>query len=150
MHPLQILIDDVTWAGQNLSYNLKFIADDKLAWKPAPTAKSALEICSEVVGVCRSIPKVMSGEGGEMEFPVFTTREEAQAAIKSATEDYAAYLGTLQPGDLEGEIAMPFGPTPKKMLIGMPVTDAIHHHGQIAYIQMLLGDTTSHFEMFGT
>ena len=150
MHPLQILMDDVTWAGDNLAYNLKFIADDKLAWKPAPTAKSALEICAEVVSVNRHIPHVMRGENTQPTTPTFSSREEAQNAVKSATHDYAAFLGTLQMSDLEGEIEFPWGPMPKKMVAGMPVTDTIHHHGQIAYIQTLLGDSESHFEMIGS
>ena len=29
--------------------------------------------------------------------------------------------------------------------IELPVTDMTHHHGQITFIEILLGDTESHF-----
>lgn len=148
MHPLQTQMELITWAGKNLSHNLKFIADDKLGWKPEPTAKSAFDICAEVVGVARHFPHLIKGEGGEMEKPVFTTREDAQGAIESATQDYAAFLGTLGPDDMTGEVQFPWGAMPKMEVIGMPVVESIHHHGQVVYIQTLLGDTESHFFEF--
>ena len=145
MHPLQTQMELITWAGKNLSHNLKFIADDKLDWKPAPSAKSALEICAEVVGVARHMPHMIKGETDNIERPVFTSREEAQQNVESATADYAAFLQTLGPDDMSGEVQMPFGAMAKIEVIGIPVVDAVHHHGQIAYIQTLLGDTDSHF-----
>lgn len=149
MKPTQLLQDTAIWAGDNLAYNLKFIPDDKLGWKPEPNAKSALEICAEVVGVCHHIPQMFRGESSELARPVFQSREAAQSAVKSAVRDYAAFLDGLSEADLEGEMQLPFGMMEKKAVAGMPMVDTIHHHGQIAYIQTLLGDTESHFEMMG-
>ncbi|HEX8463986.1 MAG TPA: DinB family protein [Abditibacterium sp.] len=149
MHPLQLLSDTVTWAGKNLSYNLGFIPDDKLTWKPAPDAKSALEICEEVVHVLTSIGGMLQHkEAGEA--ASFSTREAAQHAVEQATADYGQMLLSFGSNDLSGELDMGFAKMPKARAITLPVVDTIHHHGQIAYIQTLLGDTTSHFQEMGT
>lgn len=145
MHPLQILIETVSWAGKNLSYNLKFIPDDKLDWKPAPDAKSALEIAAEVVGFLTWMPTQFREAGAAPEMPTFSAREDAQQAVEKAANDYAEFLRGLSPEDLEGEIQMMSAPFPKARAVGMPVVEIVHHHGQIAYIQTLLGDTESHF-----
>ena len=150
MHPLQILIETVQWAGKNLSYNLQFIPDDKLAWKPAPEAKSALEIASEVVGFLNWMPAQFREAGHPPEMPNFETREAAQNAIEKAADGYAEFLRGLSPADLEGEIQMMELPFPKSRAVGMPVVEIVHHHGQIAYLQTLLGDTQSHFYEMNT
>lgn len=150
MHPLQLLSDNIGWAGKNLSYNLGFIPDDKLTWKPAPEAKSALEICEEVVGVVNHFGGMFKGET-DSEKQTFTTREAAQQAVESATAKYAQTLLSLGENDLNGEIDLGFGPPmPKARVVAMPVMETLHHHGQIAYIQTLLGDTESHFYEMGS
>ena len=149
MHPLQLLSDTVTWAGKNLSYNLGFIPDDKLTWKPAPEAKSALEIAAEVVHVLTSISAMLQHkEPGET--VTFSTREEAQNAVETASADYGQMLLSFGANDLTGELNMGFATMPKARAIAIPVVDTIHHHGQIAYLQTMLGDTQSHFYEMGT
>jgi hypothetical protein len=91
--------------------------------------------------------------GGEFkpDFTPATNREEAKALVIRLSEAYAAKLRSLSPQDAEGTVQMPFGGAwPKARAISLPVIDLVHHHGQIAYIQMLLGDATSHFEEMGT
>lgn len=150
MHPLQLLSDTVKWAGKNLSYNLGFIADDKLGWKPAPDAKSALEISAEVVSVLQMFTATLKNQAPSGERVEFSTREAAQTAIESVTADYALLLLSLGDNDLTGEMQLPFGPMPKARAVVLPVVETIHHHGQIAYIQTLLGDTESHFYEMGS
>ena len=152
MHFLQIHIDTDGFVGKNIAYNLKFIPDDKLNWRPAPEAKTALEICQEVVNVFDGITKALqTGQSAPVKSEnVFATREEAQAELERASQAYAAFLGGLQPSDLEGTIDMPMGPWPRARFASIAVIDAVHHHGQIAYIQTLLGDKDSHFFERGT
>ncbi len=145
MHPLQLLSDTVTWTGKNLSFNLGFIADDKLSWKPAPDAKSALEISAEVVTVLGIFSATLKKQAPSSDKISFSTREEAQKAVESASADYGQLLLSLGDNDLTGEMQLPFGTMPKSRAIVLPVVDTIHHHGQIAYIQTLLGDTETHF-----
>ncbi len=149
MHPLQLLSDSVAWAGKNLAYNLGSIPDDKLTWKPAPGAKSALEIAAEVAGNLSTFTAMLQMRApGEK--PVFSTREAAQSAVETASADYALLLLSLGDNDLTGDMQLPFGKIPKSRAISLPVVDTIHHHGQIAYIQTLLGDTETHFWDMGS
>lgn len=150
MHPLQLLSDTVKWAGKNFSYNLGFIADDKLGWKPAPDAKSALEISAEVVNTLNMFSAVLKKQAPGSEKAEFSTREDAQKAVETVTADYALLLLSLGDNDLTGDMQLPFGPMPKMRAVTIPVIETIHHHGQIAYIQTLLGDTESHFYEMGS
>ena len=150
MHPLQLLSDTVIWAGKNLAYNLDSIPDDKLNFKPAPDAKSALEISAEVVHVLQMFAAILQNQKPS-ETPVsFATRDEAKTALETASAAYGLLLLSLGANDLTGEMQLPFGAMPKSQAITLPVVDTIHHHGQIAYIQTILGDTESHFYEMGT
>lgn len=145
MTPMEALAEQISWAGRNIAHNLDFIAADKLDWKPAPTASSALEIINHAAFWIRSALSVLEGGEGKAEFAPATNRDEAKQLISSSAESYAAKLRELKPQDLEGTAKHPFDGIPLAHMMGMPVVDLIHHHGQIAYIQALQGDTESHF-----
>jgi uncharacterized damage-inducible protein DinB len=146
INPMEGMAKQVIWMGQNTAHNLEFIPDDKLNWKPAPTANSALEIINHTAGALHGMLPVLSG--GEYASPQFTpatNRKEAQELITSSVEQYAAALRRLTPQDLARTVQLPFGSFPLAMAASMPAVDVIHHHGQISYIQTILGDTESHF-----
>jgi hypothetical protein len=136
VHFLQPLIETCEWFGQNFAHNLDFVPDDKLNWKPAPTAKSALEIAGEAKGLFRSIRALFSGEmmSHEAAFDVPTSREQAKTEILFESRAYADFLRGLTPADLEGELDAGFGPFPKSRLVQFPVYDIANHHGQITYL----------------
>lgn len=150
MHPLETAIDSVVWAGKNFAHNLKFIPDDKLNWKPAPEANSALELAREAALLLVNFPTMWrTGEWhNSIETP--TSREEAQTLVEQGALDYAEFLRGLSESDLEGDMAMPFGPFPRRRALLMGVLDLVHHHGQLAYLQVLMGDTQNHFYEFNT
>ncbi len=145
MNPLQPLIELVTFGGHNIAHNLDFIPDDKLAWKPAPEAKSALEICQEICGVVGGFAGALQGQEFKVNPPTLSDREGAKAAVLAATSNYAQILGSLSESDLQVEMATPFGRIPKANGVGFGVVETLHHHGQIVYLQTLLGDAESHF-----
>jgi hypothetical protein len=148
MKPLEPAAGQLLWAAQNLAYNLDFIPDDKLEWKPAPTANSAFEIVRHLTGFLLHAQAILAGgDGSAVEAGPFHTREQAQGQLIEAAQHYAETLTAITPQDLERTIEVPFGKFPLGRFATMPVMDAIHHHGQIAYIQELLGDTESHFDM---
>ena len=151
MNALEVMAGQVQWAGSNIAYNLDFIPEDKLDWKPAPQAESALGIINHAVQPLFGMLSMLEGGEFKAEFEPATNRDEAKALIKRASAAYAAKMGSLQPQDVEGTVSMPFGGEwPKMRAVSLPLIDLIHHHGQIAYIQSLLGDTVSHFEEMGT
>ena len=145
MNPMEGMARQMEWAGRNTAYNLDFIPDDKLGWKPAPTANSALEIINHVAGFITAMqPVLKGGEFGAPGFTPATNRQQAKDLITRSTREFAAALQTLTPEDLGRTINLPFGQFPLARAASFPVVDLIHHHGQIAYIQTLLGDTESH------
>lgn len=147
MNPMEGMARQMSWAGSNTAYNLGFIPQDKLNWKPAPTANSALDIINHTLPFITGMTPVLSGGAfAPPQTPPVTTLKDAQEQIKSAAEGYAAALRRLTPQDLERQITLPFGSFPLGQAASMPLIDLIHHHGQIAYIQTMLGDTESHFE----
>lgn len=148
MHPLESVAGMAEFAGKNIAHHLGFIADDKLGWKPEPTAKSALEIVQHIGYFAIGMAGVL--EGGEFapgseETPA--NREAAQQVILSASSRYAAALRTVDMARFGTTVDLPFGSFPFAMAATMPAFDMIHHHGQIAYIETLLGDTEDHFDM---
>lgn len=153
MHPLQILIETGRWAGTNFAHNLKFVPEDKAHWKPAPDAASALTLAAHVIFSMRHAKSALAGQ--EFEYVDFEaagsklTLEEAQKQVVETTEDYAKFMESLTPADLQGDIQLPFGTFPKMRFVGFPVIDLIHHHGQLAYLQTIWGDTQSHFHEMG-
>jgi len=50
----------------------------------------------------------------------------------------------LQPADMERIVSTPLGELPVALIAGLPVVELINHHGQITFIQELLGDGESH------
>jgi uncharacterized damage-inducible protein DinB len=148
MNPMEGMAQQMNWVARNTAHNLGFIPKEKLTWKPAPTSKSALEIISHTAGFIHAMTPVLTGgEFKPPQFPTLTSLEEAQNLITSCTETYAAALARLTPADLGRTVQLPFGPFPLARAASMPVVDLIHHHGQIAYIQTLLGDTEDHLLM---
>jgi hypothetical protein len=148
MHPLEALASQAEFVARNLAYNLDFIPADKLAWKPAPTAKSALEVVNHTAGAFKGMQPVLSGgsftPGG---LTPATTLAAAKELIIGAAKDYAAALRAINPEDLGKTVNLPFGTFPLGRVATFPVFDVMHHHGQIAYIQTLLGDSEDHFDM---
>jgi hypothetical protein len=147
MNPMDGMAQQMTWAGGNTAYNLGFIPQDKLNWKPAPTANSALEIINHSLPFIKGMIPVLAGkEFAPPHAAPVTNLKDAQEQIRSAAGEYAAALRRLTPADLERTVQLPFGSFPLAQAASMPLVDLIHHHGQIAYIQTMLGDTESHFE----
>lgn len=145
MESIEVLISMAEWGAQNVTYNLDFIPDDKLQWRPAPDAQSALEIAHEIA---RSVDGAsMLIQTGELQRRVTEpqNREEAKQAILDAVQAYATALRSLTPEQLNSIVKFPFWDMPMELAMRVPLTEILHHHGQIAYIQLLLGDTESHF-----
>ena len=133
------------WSARDAAFNLDFIPDDKLNWKPSPEAKSALEIANEIASSFQGgISWLESGKWG-VEYTPVTTREAAQAAIKSNSELYAQKLREFPEERLSEMHESPMGPMNTQFTVSLALIDVTHHHGQIKYIQSLLGDAEDHF-----
>jgi len=148
MHPLEGVARLAEFAGNNLAYNLEFIPADRLVWKPEPTAKSALEIVHHVSVFLVGMAGMLAGGPFTIsESPAPANLAEGQELIRSATGKYVQALRGVDPARLGETVELPFGTFPLARAATMPAFDLIHHHGQIAYLQTLLGDEESHFDM---
>jgi uncharacterized damage-inducible protein DinB len=148
MGPLEALAYQAEWAGKDTAHNLDFIPADKLEWKPAPTAKSVLQIANEMVYFAKGMLPVLSGGSfTRPEVTPATTAAEAKERLLATSSEYAQALRAVKPEDLGRQVDLGFGTVSLAQAAGMPVMEFVHHRGQIVYIQTLLGDTQDHFDM---
>ncbi len=148
MHPFQITARQMRWAANSIALNLDYIPDDKLRWKPAATAPSALEIVDHLLQVLQRMTPLVGGFESSEESPQpVQNREDAKARLVEAGEKYRAMLLELTPQQLDETVEIRAGNMPRRVVALMPVNDIVHHNGQIAYIQMLLGDEETHRDL---
>lgn len=136
------------YGARSLAHNLQFIPEDRLDWKPGPIAKSAREIAFEPIRAMLMYLPIFDGPAYPTKWklpPEPETREELAELLVETADSYAARLESA--GDeLDRAQPMPFGGTFKAYrAVCYPVMDLFNHHGQILYIQSLLGDAEMHW-----
>lgn len=141
--PLELIVGQIDWAHRNINHNLDFIPDDKLNWKPATETKSVLEIINHAANTVHTFTHLITGSR-QHDLPPAANRDEAKALITRVVEAHQKVVDALTPPELEQIVPTPVGDLPKGFVAGLPVVELINHHGQITYIQSLLGDTESH------
>jgi uncharacterized damage-inducible protein DinB len=146
MTEMEVLARQVVWACENITANLAFVPADRVEWKPAPTAKSALEIVNHCAGVLHRMSRVL-GAGALADVP-FSAPTEVHGAQELLTSSAVRYAEMLR-GTPEAELrrVMPFRSREFTFaeVAAMPVADMLWHLGQMAYLQTLLGDEVTHF-----
>ncbi|HEY0074165.1 MAG TPA: DinB family protein [Abditibacteriaceae bacterium] len=141
--PLELIDGQIDWAHKNINNNLDFIPDDKLNWKPAPEAKSILEIINHATNTVHTFTHCLTGSH-KHDLEGATNREEAKALMTRVVQAHQKAVSALKPEELEQIVSTPVGELPKGFVAGLPVIELVNHHGQITYIQSLLGDSESH------
>ncbi len=141
--PLELIAGQLDWAHKNINNNLDFVPDDKLNWKPAPEAKSVLEIINHATGTVHTFTHAITGSH-KHDLPPVTNREQAKALVTQVVEAHQTAIKALTPTDMERIVSLPIGNLPIGLVAGLPVVELINHHGQITYIQEILGDGESH------
>ena len=125
------------------TYNLDFIPNDKLDWKPAPESKSALEIVNHL---CPFLDSVSGALGAPTQSPASATnRDEAKKLMTQTAERYVSAVRGASSDVLSAQFR-PDMPLSNGWMVTAATLDTIHHTGQIAYIQTLLGDNEIHFD----
>ena len=149
MNYQQTLANQVRWTARNLAYNLDFVPADKLDWQPAPTAPSVLEIVNHLVDGMISAQQTFADgvwrAEGEAQFERATDLGSAKTLLQSVPFEFADALEAVPETDLQNLLETPFGTMPLAYVMQFEPVDIVHHHGQIAYIQQILGDTENHF-----
>ena len=92
------------------------------------------------------VPPTQATRGGSVINSIYLSLEsEARALLTETTEEYAAALEAAGPElDRLVDIAGGMLRAPRAALF--PVMDLFHHHGQVCYIQTLLGDKEQHWD----
>jgi len=134
--------------------NFSHVPDDKLNWKVAPTAKSALRIAAHTALYAgrfaammrdRATPKPDNLEEWlaqrEAEEVAVTSREEVERIFRAGTEEVLAALDSLSADEVAMELDSGQGWTmPMAFLMGLPGWHATLHMGQIDFLQTCWGD----------
>jgi hypothetical protein len=141
--PLELVAGQLDWAHKNINNNLDFVPDDKLNWKPTPEAKSVLEIINHATGTVHTFTHALTGSH-KHDLPPVTNRAQAKALVTQVIEAHQSAIKALAPTDMERIVSLPIGDLPVGLIAGLPVVELINHHGQLTYIQELLGDGESH------
>jgi len=141
--PLELISNQIGWAHKNINNNLKFVPEDKLNWKPAPEAKSILEIINHATDTVAIFTASTTGKP-KTEIQPATNRQEATALVTQVVQAHQSALSSLTPSELDQQVTTPVGEMPRAIAAGLPVIELLNHHGQITYIQTLLGDSESH------
>ena len=146
MHPMDAVAGMAEWLGPDLAYNLEFIPEDRLEWKPAPEAKSALACAAEAATVTRAMLNKLSGKALKAEMPAVLSKEQVQADLEKGSAEYAAAVRAIPVEKLSEQVVTEWGTLSLQQLAAYVVVELSHHRGQLLYIQTLLGDTESHFK----
>ncbi len=133
------------------------VPDDKISWKPAEGANSALDLFGETAQTFRMIAGLIESKGEakpsrEM-FAQFRaeraswTRQDALTHMETEFSRFKAGLESLTEDDLNIPVTLAMGggmTAPMAMWIMMAYRSTISRFAQINYIQTLYGDLESH------
>lgn len=138
----------IRYGTQSMVHNLRFIPADKEQWKPSPEAKSPLEVAAETVRVFEMYLPMLK-DGGFSDTPpgreAVTSLADVSERLLTIAEQYARALEAAGP-ELNRAQPMPFGGVFRATRAACyPLLDLMNHHGQILYLQSLLGDAEMHW-----
>lgn len=137
------------YGARSLAHNLEYIPADRARWKPGADAKSPLEIAAEVIRVLHMYQPIFEGPDypdPPPQAPRPESLEEARTLLLAAADEYALALEAAGP-ELDRPQEMPFGGVFRaSRAVCFPLMDLFNHHGQIGYIQSLLGDADTHWD----
>lgn len=137
----------VRFGADDFAFQLGHIPEEKLDWKPDPASKSAMQVTGEVIGVMRSqIKMVRTGVVEISDLTPPASLAEALQELAAVAEEYASALETADEAALARALETPFGPLWGEYGVTFGLVDLLHHHGQLTYIQSLLGDSENHMD----
>ena len=135
------------WA-QLLVRQYEAIPDAQRTRKFGEAGTSAAQIVKQCAVVMRRQAHYVRGEEPRVPFepaPLADDAEEALKEFRAAVEELRAALQAVTPESLAEERTMPWGASmPLGQYIFRPSYHLAYHDGQLAYIQLLLGDTEFH------
>jgi uncharacterized damage-inducible protein DinB len=145
----QFLIRATQKAAEDVSAAFLRIPEDKRAWKPAETARSAQDQVAEIAILTGHTADLIVQRVWTMgaDFSVYEKAKDAlasdwagvQALLQTNVAKMAAAIEATPDSDLEISIEMPWGPMPMAQILAYPYWNMAYHEGQINYIASMLG-----------
>lgn len=149
---------EYTRAKDRITKCLATTPDDKVAWSPAPSARTPIELVAHAAMGTAGIQGMLKGEP----FPFndvaeldehsrtrekkFTSREQALTLLNESSDSYLAWLDTLSPEQVASTIDLGFGTFPMANAITFAADHLRNHAAQIEYIQTIYGDRDWHMQ----
>lgn len=148
--PLQtFLAAATTKAAQNLIVAYERIPEDKRAWSPETTSRSAASQLAECVVLNGHIPDLIAtrtwSETFMAAYPQALAETAAQdletlrARLHENVAKVVAAIEAIPDSDLDISIEMPWGPQTVAETASYPYWNMSYHEGQINYIASMLG-----------
>ncbi len=126
------------------------VPEERLTWRPAEHARSVLEILQECVAipvVMRRLLEERPQQPIDMNAPFAEASQlrsvsECEQAMRENTERLISAIQNTPESDLHKTVMFPWGaPASVARVMGAHYWNLTYHLGQIAYIQLLYGDT---------
>lgn len=146
----QQMIDATRFGLHMLEANFRAIPSDQFDWSPGGKATSALQILKH----CAAFPywSMACIEAGQMVSEDLFSEHEAQitdmesglAKLKEANAAFEAFVQALPDERLGDKVVFPWQETTVAGTIMYFDWNNTYHLGQLAYIQLILGDTEMH------
>jgi len=147
---LQAFLTDVTQkAAGDLEAALLRLPEDKRAWSPTDSARSALDQVAECAILNGSTRKLIETRVWDTDFDYAAfvkvkeelVREQTAALslLKANTAQVIETIGGVAETDLAIEIETPFGALTLAQILAYPYWNMAYHEGQINYIASMLG-----------
>ena len=140
-----------------LLHLFSFVPDDKLNWRPAPTAKPAIQIVAHCAIVSDLFAQAITGNLPDpMPSPAEffasvtsmeetpTSRDEVVALMEKNTALLANAIDSVPDDALGSSPHSPFGPLPMPFWLEMAGAHIAGHAGQLEYLQTIWGDLDNH------
>lgn len=158
MNPIETAKMDLTWTKTRMMELLAATPEDKLNFKPSPTARSIIEIVAHAAHALENIAMQLGGtpfpipntSEANVVFQVhdsaFNTREAVQAYLEEKFHKYIAILENFTEEDLTRMAPLPFGlgEAPIGYYMTMGNVHTLGHVAQIEYVQTIYGDRDWH------
>ncbi|HLK57342.1 MAG TPA: DinB family protein [Chthonomonadaceae bacterium] len=145
----EFLVGATRKASADLEAALLRLPEDKRNWRPAETARTALDQYAECAILNGSTADVIVSRSfpTNYDFSAFTNAKDAlaqnwdraQALLKENTEKICSVIQAVPDADLNIEVQFPWGPMTLAQIIAYPLWNMSYHEGQINYIASLLG-----------
>ncbi len=143
------IAEAVDMARKRLLWALSHVPEDRLAWSPAPTAKTTMQIVGHVTSANRFFLSVLENSAPQdataPDGDVPTTREEAVTSIDATTDALLDAIRSLKPEDLEAKRTTPMGEISVSFVLRIAPLHTFGHAAQIEYLQSCWGDTDFHW-----